>query len=45
MTINKHHDHLAIAIIGSVLRAEAIWVCLTGDVQVESFHETKIGIG
>jgi hypothetical protein len=45
ITINKHHDHLTIAVIGSMMRAEAIGVGLTSDVQVESFHETKIGIG
>jgi hypothetical protein len=45
ITINKHHDHLAIAIIGSMMWAETIGMSLTSDVQVESFHETKIGIG
>ena len=45
ITINKHDDHLAIAIIGSMMRAEAIGVGLTSDMQVKSFYETETGIG
>jgi hypothetical protein len=45
LSINKHDDHLAIAIISSVVRAGTIGVSQAGDLQIERLHNAKAGAG
>ena len=45
ISIYKHDDHLAIAIIGSMLRTGTLGMSQTGYMQVERLHDMETGMG
>ena len=44
-SINKQNDHLAVAIVGSMVGAGTVGVGQTGQMQIECLHDTETGIG
>jgi hypothetical protein len=45
LSINKHDDHLAIAIIGSMVRTGTLGMSQTGYMQVERLYDTETDMG
>ncbi|OGO75486.1 MAG: hypothetical protein A3K41_03360 [Chloroflexi bacterium RIFOXYD12_FULL_57_15] len=45
ISINQQNDHLAIAVIGSVVRAGTVGVSQAGNLQIECLRDTKSSAG